>query len=246
MRFPYKKLRKKGILVMVYNRKILIVEDDEQIRNFMCYTLKNEGFQMLEADTGEKGVVLAEKEKADMLLLDLGLPGMDGMEVLKRIRKRSEIPVIIISARDQDEEKAEALDMGADDYLTKPFSATELMARIRVGFRHYYRACRMNDSIVYEIGGLSVDLSSHLVMLEGREIHLTPMEYELLVLFMKNAGKVLTKRFLLEEIYGNNCGADTQALRSLMAGLRRKIEENPAQPVYIITETGIGYRIKTD
>lgn len=227
-------------------RKILVVEDDEQIRKFMCYILKNEEFTVMEAETGEEALVLIEEEKADMVLLDLGLPGIDGMEVLEKVRKQSEMPIIIISARDQDCEKAAALDMGADDYLTKPFSATELMARIRVGFRHYYRVSKSSFKEVYKVGELSVDQASHIVMLKGEQLHLTPMEYDLLLLFMKNAGKVLTKNYLLKEIYGENCGTDTQALRALMAGLRRKIEENPATPRYIVTEIGVGYRIKLD
>lgn len=228
----------------INSKQILIVEDDEQIRNFMCYTLKNEGFRVIEASTGEEAMPLVEEKKADMLLLDLGLPGMDGMEVLERVRKEYEIPVIIISARDWDEEKVTALDAGADDYLTKPFSATELMARIRVGFRHYYRNDGIKENDVYKAGELTLDTEKHMVLMRREELHLTPMEYDLLVLFMKNAGKVLTKKFLVEEIYGKNYGTDTQALRTLMAGLRRKIEENPAVPKYIVTEIGVGYRLK--
>lgn len=228
----------------INSKQILIVEDDEQIRNFMCYTLRNEGFRVIEASTGEEALPLVEEKKADMLLLDLGLPGMDGMEVLERVRKEYEIPVIIISARDWDEEKVTALDAGADDYLTKPFSATELMARIRVGFRHYYRNDGIKENDVYRAGELTLDAEKHMVLMRREELHLTPMEYDLLVLFMKNAGKVLTKKFLVEEIYGKNYGTDTQALRTLMAGLRRKIEENPAVPKYIVTEIGVGYRLK--
>lgn len=231
---------------MMRKETILVIEDDKQIRNFMCYTLKNEGFQVMESETGEQGLALVQKNKTDMLLLDLGLPGMDGMEVLKQVRKHSELPVLIISARDQEEEKVAALDLGADDYLTKPFSATELMERIRVGFRHYHRTNRRSSTSVCRAGDLMVDLAGHIVTLKGEELHLTPMEYELLVLFLKSAGKVLTKKYLMEEIYGKNCGTDTQALRTLLAGLRRKIEENPAEPVYIITEIGVGYRLKAE
>lgn len=230
-----------------YSKNILIVEDDEQIRNFMCYTIRNEGFQVTEASTGEEALQILQiknKKKADMLLLDLGLPGMDGMEVLKTIRRDSEIPVIIISARDQDGEKVTALDAGADDYLTKPFSATELLARIRVAFRHYCRNDNFKEETVYSLGEITLDMENHAVSMKGQELHLTPMEFDLLALFMKNAGKVLTKKFLVEEIYGKNYGTDTQALRTLMAGLRRKIEENPAVPQYIVTEIGVGYRIK--
>lgn len=228
------------------NRRILIVEDDEQIRNFVRYALQNEGFHVLEAESGEEAILLMEKETVDMLLLDLGLPELDGTEVLEIVKRRLELPVIIVSARDQDEEKAAALDMGADDYLTKPFSTTELLARIRVGFRHYYGKDRRSCETFYQVGELSLDSEGHRVLLGGRELHLTPMEYELLLIFMKNTGKVLTKKALLEKMYGKNCGTDTQALRALMAGLRRKIEENPATPRYIITEIGVGYRLKPD
>lgn len=230
----------------MHNEKILIVEDDKQIKNFMHYTLKSEGFQIKEADSGEQALQMYEQEQLHMILLDLGLPGIDGIEVLKKIRTHSEIPVIIISARNQDEEKVAALDLGADDYLTKPFSAAELMARIRVGFRHFYKDNREKEEIQYRIRELSVDITGHRVFLGKKEVHLTPMEYELLILLMKHAGKVLTKKFLLEEIYGKNYGTDTQALRALMAGLRRKIEANPGVPEYILTEIGIGYRIKLD
>lgn len=228
----------------MWNRKILVVEDDAQIRNFICYTLKNEGFLVMEAKTGEEALQLMEQERADMLLLDLGLPGIDGMVVLAKVRGKSEIPVLVISARDQDEEKVTVLDMGADDYLTKPFSAMELMARIRLGFRHYYRIRSLHAEECFVAGELSVDTERHMVMLKGEECHLTPMEYDLLVLFMRNAGKVLTKKYILQEIYGEHYGSDTQALRTLMAGLRRKIEENPAMPRYIVTEIGVGYRMK--
>lgn len=171
---------------MMRKETILVIEDDKQIRNFMCYTLKNEGFQVMESETGEQGLALVQKNKTDMLLLDLGLPGMDGMEVLKQVRKHSELPVLIISARDQEEEKVAALDLGADDYLTKPFSATELMARIRVGFRHYHRTNHRSNTSVCRAGDLMVDLAGHIVTLKGEELHLTPMEYELLVLFLKS------------------------------------------------------------
>lgn len=231
---------------MMQNKAILVVEDDEQIRNFIVYTLKNHGFRVIMTGDGEQALILEEKEHPDMVLLDLGLPVLDGMEVLRNVRKHSELPIIIISARDQEEEKVAALDSGADDYLTKPFSAMELMARIRVGFRHYYRTSRVDNRIVYSAGNLQIDLSGHIVTLKGEELHLTPLEYDLLVLFMKHAGKVLTKKFLMEEIYGKNCGTDTQPLRTLLAGLRRKIEDNPAAPEYIITEIGVGYRLKPE
>lgn len=228
---------------LMYDETILIVEDDAQICNFISYTLKMEGFQTMEASTGTEALRLAVYEKIDMLLLDLGLPDMDGMEVLNGLRKWSEMPIIIVSARDQDKEKASALDAGADDYLTKPFSATELLARIRVALRHYYKMNRDEMEAVYINRDLKLDDKKRILYKEEKELHLTKLEYELLLLFMKNVGKVLTYNYILKEVYGKNYGSDTQALRALMAGLRRKIEDNPAKPKYIITEIGIGYRM---
>ena len=185
---------------------------------------------------------------ADLILLDLGLPDMDGMDILRKIRNTSEVPIIIVSARDQDKEKALALDEGADDYLTKPFSATELMARIRVALRHYKRMTtkgdKEEDDLVYEYGDLKIDNRAHVASKKGEEIHLTPLEYQLLLLFIKNPGKVLTYRTILRTIWGEGYGEDTQVLRSVMASTRRKIEENPAKPQYIETEIGVGYRLK--
>ena len=177
------------------------------------------------------------------MLLDLGLPDFDGMEVIKKVREWSEMPIIVVSARDQDKEKAAALDSGADDYLTKPFSATELMARIRVALRHLYKIGITKTQTVLSVGGLSIDLEKHLVYLEGAVLHVTPLEYHLLTLFLRNPGKVLTTQYILKEIYGVGYGTDTQALRALMAGLRRKIEPTPAKPRYILTEIGVGYRL---
>lgn len=227
----------------MYDETILIVEDDIQIRSFIEYTLKMEGFKTMVTGTGAESMRIAVYEKIDMLLLDLGLPDMDGMEVLNGLRKWSEMPIIIVSARDQDKEKAVALDAGADDYLTKPFSATELLARIRVALRHYYKMNRNDNLALYNNRNLKLDAEKRILYKEEKELHLTKLEYELLLLFMKNIGKVLTYNYILKEVYGKNYGSDTQALRALMAGLRRKIEDNPAKPKYIITEIGIGYRM---
>lgn len=227
----------------MYDETILIVEDDVQIRSFIEYTLKMEGFKTMVAGTGAESMRIAVYEKIDILLLDLGLPDMDGMEVLNGLRKWSEMPIIIVSARDQDKEKAAALDAGADDYLTKPFSATELLARIRVALRHYYKMNRNDNLALYNNRNLRLDAEKRILYKEEKELHLTKLEYELLLLFMKNIGKVLTYNYILKEVYGKNYGSDTQALRALMAGLRRKIEDNPAKPKYIITEIGIGYRM---
>jgi two-component system KDP operon response regulator KdpE len=226
------------------NRRILIVEDDKQIRNFIGYSLDKEGFSFLTSSTGQGALSLLLSEPFDIMLLDLGLPDLDGMEVIKRVREWSEIPIIVVSARDQDKEKVAALDMGADDYLTKPFSATELLARIRVALRHLNRQKGLEKPQDHlQAGDLQIDFEKRLLYLENQEVHVTPMEYSLLTLFFKNIGKVLTTRQILTEIWGIHYGNDTQALRALMAGLRRKIEKNPAKPRYIITEIGVGYRL---
>ncbi|MCL2166046.1 MAG: response regulator transcription factor [Clostridiales bacterium] len=226
-----------------HHETVLVVEDDIQIQNFICYALKNEGFTYFAANNGQSALSKLVSEHIDILLLDLGLPDFDGMEVVRKLRTWSDIPVIVISARDQDKEKAAALDGGADDYLTKPFSATELMARIRVSLRHYYRQGNHEPQAVFMAGDLQMDLSKRLVRLEGHDVHLTPMEYDLLAFFFKNMGKVLTTGSIIRKIWGVGYGTDTQALRTLMAGLRRKIEKNPAKPRYIMTEIGIGYRL---
>ncbi len=223
---------------------ILIVEDDKQIRNFISYSLDTEGLRHETVGTGQGALSLLVSEPVDLMLLDLGLPDFDGMEVIRKVREWSEMPIIVVSARDQDKEKATALDLGADDYLTKPFSATELLARIRVALRHLYRenaAGRMQS--VHQVGELQIDMEKRLLYVDGTETHVTPMEYSLLTLFFKNIGKVLTTNQIIKEVWGTGYGSDTQALRALMAGLRRKIEKNPAKPRYILTEIGIGYRL---
>lgn len=227
----------------VYQETILIVEDDIQIRNFMIYALHAEGFTCISVGNGQTALKRLVTDHIDMMLLDLGLPDMDGMEVLKKVREWSEIPILIISARDQDREKAAALDQGADDYLTKPFSATELLARIRVALRHLYRQGAPKVQPVYETGDLCLDVVNHRLTLEGVELHLTPMEFQLMTLFMKNAGKVLTSAYIMKEVWGAVDRDDTQALRALMAALRRKIEKNPGNPRYLKTEVGVGYRM---
>ncbi len=222
---------------------ILVVEDDAQIRNFICYSLQSEGYKYMTSKTGQGALNLLVSEQIDMMLLDLGLPDFDGTKVIKKVREWSEMPIIVVSARDQDKEKVNALDLGADDYLTKPFSTTELLARIRVALRHLYKQGGNKQQLSFQIGELKIELDKHLVFLSDIELHLTPMEYNLLALLLKNAGKVLTTKFIIKEIWGVAYGDDTQALRTLMAGLRRKIEANPAKPRYIMTEIGVGYRL---
>lgn len=228
------------------NTTVLIVEDDTQIRNFIAYTLRQEGFSCFAESTAQGAMLILVTQKIDLMLLDLGLPDFDGMEVIDKVRGWSEIPIIVVSARDQDKEKAAALDAGADDYLTKPFSATELLARIRVAMRHLQMSERTRIQPELSVGDLVINLETRQVLLAGESLHLTPLEYSLLSLFFKNAGKVLTTQYIIREIYGAGYGTDTQALRALMAGLRRKIEPVPSKPRYILTEIGVGYRLVSE
>lgn len=226
-----------------FGESILIIEDDAQIRNFIKYSVEKEGYKAFSASNAQNGMNMIVSEQIDLVLLDLGLPDFDGVELIKKVREWSEIPIIVVSARDQDKEKVSVLDEGADDYLTKPFSATELLARIRVALRHLYKQGTKAFHTTFCVGDLKIDYEKHLVFMKDMELHVTPMEYNLLVLLSKNAGKVITTGFILKEIWGVSYGSDTQALRALMAGLRRKIEQIPAKPRYIITEVGVGYRL---
>ncbi|MEN6317104.1 MAG: response regulator transcription factor [Clostridiaceae bacterium] len=224
---------------------ILIVEDDKQIRKFIDFSLRSQEYNCIEASTGKDAMNIIATQNPAAIILDLGLPDMDGIDIIKQVREFSDIPVIVVSARDQDNEKVEALDAGADDYLTKPFSINELLARIRVVFRH--RINKKDDiAAVYRVADLEIDLEKHKVMLEGRDIHLTAMEYNLLTLLVKNPGKVLTHRYILKEVWGTYMESDVQSLRVFMANIRRKLEKNPANPRYILTEVGIGYRFADD
>lgn len=225
---------------------VLIVEDDTQIRNFISYSLQKEKYNVLVAVNGEEGIEVAENHAVDVMLLDIGLPDMDGFEVIRKIRKKSRIPIIVVSARDQDEEKVLALDLGADDYLTKPFSVTELLARLRVGIRHLHMNQKKGSESAFEVGKLKIDYEKHMVFLDEEHIHVTPMEYDMLELLSQNAGKIITTGAIIKELWGENYGEDTRCLRTLMAGLRRKLEVIPAKPKYIITEVGIGYRMVED
>jgi two-component system KDP operon response regulator KdpE len=224
-----------------FNERIMVVEDDRQISSFVCYALKNEGFSCTAAYTGGEALNKLVTEPADILLLDLGLPDMDGIDVVRRVREWSEMPIIIVSARDRDTEKAAALDSGADDYLTKPFSATELAARVRVAVRRLSKS--RASSPVKSVGGLQINFDKRRVYLDGAELRTPPMEYSLISLLFKNMGKVLTTGHIIEELWGPGYGDDTQALRTLMAAVRRKIEKMPATPRYILTELGVGYRL---
>jgi two-component system KDP operon response regulator KdpE len=226
-----------------FNERILVVEDDVQISNFVCYALRGEGFLCTAAHTGQEALSLLVTDPIDILLLDLGLPDTDGLDIIKQVREWSEMPIIIVSARDRDTEKSNALDLGADDYLTKPFSATELAARVRVAVRHLHKSRERTASPVKTVGELSINFDTRRVCLGGVDVHTTPMEYNLLAMFFKNIGKVLTTGFIISELWGAAYGKDTQALRALTASVRRKIEKVPAAPRYLVTEAGVGYRL---
>lgn len=221
----------------------LIVEDDKQIRKFINFSLKSQEYNCLEVETGKEAMnVISTQQKLMAIILDLGLPDIDGINIIKQVREFSDIPIIVVSARDQDNEKVEALDAGADDYLTKPFSIKELLARIRVILRHSNTNKKEEMPLVYKIGDLEIDQEKHKVTSEGNDIHFTPMEYKVLSLLIKNSGKVLTHKYLLKEVWGTYLDSDVQSLRVFMANIRRKLEKNPAKPRYIFTEVGIGYR----
>ncbi|WP_305152962.1 response regulator transcription factor [uncultured Dubosiella sp.] len=221
-------------------KTVLIVEDDAQIAGFVQYACEQNGYRVLCASDGEQGLALFFSQWPDLILLDLGLPDMDGLQVLEGVRAASSVPVLILSARDQEQEKVKALDAGADDYLTKPFSVSELLARLRVALRH----AQPDGRKIYRAGDLRVDPSRHDIELEGRPIHLTPLEYKLLLVLFENQGSLMTTQSIIKAVYGPYYGTDTRALRTLMASLRRKIEKNPAKPEYIFTEIGIGYRLR--
>jgi two-component system KDP operon response regulator KdpE len=225
--------------------RMLIIEDEPQMQKFLGASLEAEGYRVIEAGTGKEGIELARTHNPDLFLLDLGLPDVDGMEVTKEIRAFSAKPIIVISARGQEEDKVKALDVGADDYLTKPFGTSELMARIRVALRHASRAKEESNEPVLALGDLVIDLDRRRVTSSGNEVHLTPNEYKLFAYLMKHAGKVLTHRQLLKEVWGAAYASQTHYLRVYMVQLRHKLEVDPARPRYLVTEPGVGYRLKT-
>ena len=227
-------------------RKIVIVDDEPQIRRFLRTALEAQGFEIFEADTGQRGLTEAATRRPDVIIVDLGLPDMDGVDVVKRLREWTPAPVIILSARTMEQDKIAALDAGADDYLTKPFGVGELLARLRVALRHDARAAGQADAGPFKVHELCVDLAQRRVSIAGREVHLTPIEYRLLALLVKHAGKVLTHRQLLREVWGPNHVEDSHYLRIYMAQLRHKLEADPARPRYLLTEAGVGYRLLVD
>jgi two-component system KDP operon response regulator KdpE len=223
---------------------VLIVEDEPQMVRFLRASLSTHGYRLIESATGADGLAQAAARNPDVILLDLGLPDMDGLEVTRRLREWSTAPIIVISARGQDDDKIGALDAGADDYLTKPFSVGELLARIRVALRHATAVTSTKAEPVFTLGELRVDMAKREVFVADREIHLTPTEYKLLTVLVQHAGKVVTHRQLLKEVWGPVHADNTQYLRVYMAQLRQKLEPNPAHPHYLINEPGVGYRLK--
>ena len=224
---------------------MLIVEDDAAISNLIATTLETQDYQYHVAKTGVAALLEAASYSPDVVILDLGLPDMDGVDIIKKVRGWSNLPIIVVSARNEDSDKVSALDAGADDYLTKPFSVDELLARLRVALRRVrYDSQKLKDeSSVYMNGGLKIDYAAGCVYVEDREIHLTPIEYKLLCLLAKNTGKVLTHNYILKEVWGNALASDTPSLRVFMATLRKKIEPVPSEPKYIQTHIGVGYRM---
>lgn len=222
-----------------------MIEDDPAITNLIRTTLETQDYQYHFAQTGVAGLMEATSYNADAMILDLGLPDMDGVDIIRKVRGWSAVPIIVVSARSEDDDKVEALDAGADDYLTKPFSIDELLARLRAALRRR----QLDDSdlspqeSVYQNGSLSIDYSAGCVYMEGKEIHLTPIEYKLLCVLAKNTGRVLTHNYILKKVWGNSISSDASSLRVFMATLRKKIEKNPGEPQYIQTHIGVGYRM---
>lgn len=229
---------------MSMEQVILLIEDEPGMRRFLRASLTEHGFRLVESDTGQDGIVQATTRNPDLILLDLGLPDMDGMAVTQRIRDVMTTPILILSARGREGDKVAALDAGADDYLTKPFGIPELLARIRVALRNRLRVEQPEP--VFEREGLKIDTRCRQVFVDGREVHLTPIEYRLLTSLVRNAGRVVTHRQLLKDAWGPAYENQKQYLRVYMVQLRRKLEADPARPRFLITEPGVGYRFRID
>ena len=226
---------------MTPGTRILVIDDERPIRRFLRTALAAHHYEVVEAESGQEGLSLAAAERPDLIILDVGLPDLDGIEVTRRLREWTQTPVIILSVRDQESDKIAALDAGADDYLTKPFGVGELTARLRVALRH---AAPVEEEPVFEVDGLKVDLARRVVTLNGSEVSLTPTEYDLLKLLIQHAGKVMTHRQLLRQVWGVAYEDQAHLLRVNISNLRGKIEADPAQPRIILTEPGVGYRLR--
>ena len=222
---------------------ILVVDDEEGIRQFLSVTLSSQGYEIVEATSGQEAISNANSRQPDLIILDLGLPDIDGVEVTRRLRQNTKIPIIILSVRGSDNDKIGALDAGADDYLTKPFSAGELLARIRVAWRH--QSLPVGET-VFDNGQLMVDFIGRIIKVSGREVQLTPTEYDILKVLVDHAGRVLTHRQILQEVWGEQYGDELHMLHVNISNLRSKIETDPTRPQYIITEAGVGYRLRIE
>ncbi len=225
-----------------HGARVLVVDDERPIRRFLRASLTSHGYEVIEASSGEEALQLAANERPEVIILDLGLPDIDGTEVTRQLREWTQTPIIILSVRERDQDKLGALDAGADDYLIKPFSVGELNARIRVALRHSFKT---ETQPVFQVDGLRVDLVRRVVTLDSQEVSLTPNEYELLKLLVRHAGRVVTHRQLLHDVWGADYETEAHLLRVNISNLRRKIEVDPAQPHYILTESGVGYRLRT-
>ncbi len=226
-----------------HRERVVIIEDEPAIRRFLKASLTAHGYDVLEAENAREGMMHVTTSHPDAVVLDLGLPDRDGMELIREIRGWSKVPIIVLSARGQEQSKIAALDEGADDYLTKPFSAGELLARIRVSLRHARREGAPTGASELQTGKLKLDLTRRRVTLAGQELHLTPTEYLLLTVLMKNVGKVVTHRQILREVWGPSAERESHYVRVYMGHLRRKIEPDPAQPTLLLNEPGVGYRL---
>ena len=225
---------------------VLLIEDEAEIRRFLSTTLPQQGYRLIEATTAREGLTEASARNPDIVLLDLGLPDMEGIEIIRQLREWTAIPILVLTAREQEQSKVEALDLGADDYVTKPFSMNELLARMRAALRHAARLSAESQESTFSNGQLRVDLLRRQVFVSDREVHLTPIEYKLLTTLVRYAGKVVTHRQLLKEVWGPNHTDEAHYLRVYMRQLRNKVEQNPAHPRYLTTELGVGYRLRVE
>ena len=231
---------------MNIRENVLVVEDEKSISHFISAILNSNGYEAMQARTGTEALSMISSHCPDLIILDLGLPDMDGLEILRQLRTWSSLPVVVVSARSHEREKVTALDLGADDYLTKPFGTDELLARVRTAIRHT-RTSSGNDEIAqkgtYTVGEMTIDYNKHQVLIRGENVKLTLSEFRIVALLGKHAGKVLTYDFIIKELWGPRAGGDNQILRVNMANIRRKVERNPAEPEYLFTEVGVGYRL---
>jgi two-component system KDP operon response regulator KdpE len=230
----------------IHEATVLLIEDEAEIRRFLRTSLPAHGYRLYEATTGADGLAQAKARNPDMILLDLGLPDVDGIEVIRQVREWSTIPILVLSAREQEQAKVAALDLGADDYVTKPFGVNELLARMRAALRHIAGPPGEPAEPVFALGDLKVDLGRRQVFVSTKEIHLTPIEYKLLTTLIRYAGRVMTHRQLLKEVWGPLHVEEGHYLRVYMRQLRNKLEKNPAHPRYLVTELGVGYRLRTE